>query len=63
MSNRWKARYVKKRCTPSRADPADGRVGEAIADAVENEAAPTHLLNEKVDVPMMLRVLSARLRL
>ncbi len=56
MSSRWKARYAKKRCTPWRADPADGRAGEAVADAVKIEAAPTHLLNEKVDVPMMLRV-------
>lgn len=37
-----------------------GRVGEAIADAVENRSRTDAFAPEKIDVPMMLRVVGAR---
>ncbi len=57
MSSRWKARYAKKRCTPcaGQTQRMEGLVKQLLTLS-KIEAAPTHLLNEKVDVPMMLRV-------
>ncbi len=60
---RWKARYAKKRCTPCASRPSGGRAGEAVADAVENRSRTDALLNEKVDVPMMLRVVEREAQL
>ncbi len=57
MSNRWKARYVKKALHTMREQTQrmEGLVKQLLTLS-KIEAAPTHLLNEKVDVPMMLRV-------
>lgn len=46
-----------KRCIPCANKRTVWKAGETAADAVKIEAAPTLQLNEKVDVPMMLRVI------
>ncbi len=56
MSNRWKARYVKSVAHHARADQRMEGLVKQLLTLSKIEAAPTHLLNEKVDVPMMLRV-------
>lgn len=57
MSSRWKARYAKALHTMrEQTQRMEGLVKKVATTLSKIEAAPTQLLNEKVDVPMMLRV-------
>ncbi len=56
MSSRWKARYAKALHTMREQTQRMEGLVKQLLTLSKIEAAPTQLLNEKVDVPMMLRV-------
>lgn len=48
MSSRWKARYAKKRCTMREQTQRMEGLVKQLLTLSKIEAAPTHLLNERL---------------